>query len=306
VHNDIEHHLPLLIEELSSKDSDEAIDTKWRAILTRFFNNVSITLKDNKIDDCQLAEPHLKLMVPAIDTRGHFEITSLDHEKPFTENDCQLANALLTITRQFNSFQHAVEMGAAEERQRIARDLHDDVAARMLTLIHKLEQQKDIDIARSILKSLRNAIYTLDNRSTTTILDAITDIRAEIQERLNTIGMQLIWEQPCQLENMAFTPRQHINLNRVLHELTTNIIRHANAQFMSISVILNENWLNFRTEDNGVGFNMDECIPGKGIHNIQTRIKELNGQVEWNSKSETNNNKGCCVDISFPISTTTD
>ena len=306
MHNDLEHHLPLLIEELSRKDSDDAIDIKWKSILSRFFNHCTLNYKQGAIEECSLDAQGLKLLIPAINDKSHFEISTSSPQKQFDQDDIQLARALLKITSQFNSFQNAVEKGAAEERQRIARDLHDDVAARMLTLIHKLEQPKDIEIARSILKSLRNAIYTLDNRSTTTILDAITDIRAEVQERLNSIGMQLIWDQQCELDQLTFTPRQHINLHRILHELTTNVIRHTQAQFMSVTVMLNDNQLHFHSEDNGDGFDLDACIPGKGIHNIQTRVKELDGHVEWNSQQTTKNNKGCRVDISFPISLTTD
>ena len=89
--------------------------------------------------------------------------------------------------------------------------------------------------------------------------------------------------------------RQHINLQRILHEITTNVIRHAEAQFISVDFRCADHKLRVLVCDNGKGFDVDQCIPGKGIHNIQTRIEEINGKVSWD------NNDGCCIDIRIPI-----
>lgn len=305
MHRDLEQHLPYLIEELSNKDSGDSIDARWQSVLGQFFTPNSLEKHSSSIEQSQLSADKLILRVPAIESQQHYELDS-QPDRAFTESDQQLADALFKLCCQFISVQEAVEKGATEERQRIARDLHDDVAARLLTLIHQAKDQQSIDLARSILKSLRNAIYTLDNKSTTTILDALTDIRSEIQDRLNSIGMQLFWEQHSQFDELTFTPRQHINLHRIAHEVTTNAIRHAEAQFMSIDVELKEAMFHFTICDNGPGFNINECIPGKGINNIKTRVKELNGQVSWKTTNETTENEGCCVDIQFPISITTE
>ena len=299
MHKDLEQHLPLLIEQLSNKEASETIAARWASVLEKFFNESTLVSVQGQIEVCEISSDGHMLRVPAIHPHQLYQLTTHSTNK-FSENDAQLTDALLKLTRQFMSVQEAIEQGASEERQRIARDLHDDVAARMLTLIHQTRDQQSIDLARSILKSLRNAIYTLDNKSTTSILDAITDIRAELQDRLNSIGMQLIWNQPDDLESYTFTPRQHINLHRILHETITNVIRHADAQFMHIDIELDGEQLHIFACDNGKGFNMDECIPGKGINNIKNRVKELSGVVRWINN---NGQGGSCVDIRFPLST---
>jgi len=303
MHKNLEEYLPFLIEELSSKESNSSIDERWESVLKKFFSQTSLELIQENTESCLLNNDGQVLLVPAINQSQSYKLNSKDSQQKFSENDVQLANALLKLTHQFVSIQEAIEQGASTERQRIARDLHDDVAARMLTLIHQAKDQKSIDLARSILKSLRNAIYTLDNKSTTTILDALTDIRAEIQERLNTIGMQLFWQQPNDINELIFTPRQHINLHRILHEVTTNIIRHAGAHFVNIDIKLCANDFHVYACDDGTGFSQNECIPGKGINNIRTRVKELSGSVSWETKTtETGESLGCCIDIQFPIS----
>ena len=300
MHKNLEHHLPLVIEELSNRESSLSIDERWKSVLEKFFLNSTLETISGDIDHCELSEDAQILKIPAIEQNRIHQMTSNSSSK-FSDNDVELTDSLLKLARQFISVQEAIEQGASEERQRIARDLHDDVAARMLTLIHQAKDQNSIDLARSILKSLRNAIYTLDSKSTTTILDAITDIRSELQDRLNSVGMQLFWSQPQNIDNLTFTPRQHINLHRILHESVTNVIKHANAQFVTIDIKIDNNDFYIFACDNGKGFNMDDCIPGKGINNIKNRVKELNGQVQWNN-TNTEDQGGSCLDIQFPIS----
>ncbi len=299
MHKDLEQHLPLLIEELSNKEASESIAARWASILEKFFNESAVLPVQGNLEHCEISSDGLTLSVPAIQPEQVYQITTHD-SSTFSEHDAQLTDALLKLTRQFISVQEAIEQGASEERQRIARDLHDDVAARILTLIHQTRDQQSIDLARSILKSLRNAIYTLDNKSTTSILDAVTDIRAELQDRLNSLGMQLLWSQPDNLEIYTFTPRQHINLHRILHETITNVIRHAEAQFMHIDIDISNDQIHIFACDDGKGFNMNACIPGKGINNIKNRVKELNGEVQWINNKD--GQSGSCLDIRFPIS----
>lgn len=306
MHKSLEKNLPFLVEEFSS--SGTSIESRWESILKRFFSDCTIKPLNEAINQCLIFNKQKVLAVPSIDhTHGYVLITK-DPATKFNKDDIELANSLMKLTKQFITIEEAVEKGATEERLRIARDLHDDVAARMLTLIHSVKDEQTIALSRSILKSLRNAIYTLDNKASATILDAITDVRSEIQDRLNSIGMQLIWHQSDKLAGLHFTPRQHINLNRMLHEITTNIIRHAKAEFMEVIINFDQQNLLIECSDNGQGFDIQSCIPGKGINNITTRALELGGTAGWFNLSdkETGENKGSCVKISFMISEATE
>lgn len=301
-HN-LDQQLPHLLQELCSQDNVQPLNTRWESLLTQIFPDADLSCHNQSIDQCQLSDDHSRLKIPAIYNGHMYELQAATSTTGFSTTDIRLIESLLTMTRQFISTQEAIKQGALEERQRIARDLHDDVAARLLTLIHSSDNEQTIRLTRSILKSLRNAIYTLDNKATTTILDAITDMRSEIQERLNTLGILLDWQPLNAFDGLSFTPRQHINLHRILHEITTNIIRHADANIVSISLGLDHNRFHLRSCDNGQGFDIQHCIPGKGINNIQVRVAELNGQVSWQNNTNTEFETGCCVDIHFPLTT---
>ncbi len=306
MHKNLEKNLPFLIEEFSS--SGTSIDERWKAILQRFFSDCILVKSSHTINRCIINEEQNMLEVPSVLLKHGYILNSTSKTTLFNSDDIELAESLFKLTIQFLTIEEAFEKGAAIERQRIARDLHDDVAARMLTLIHTVKDEKSVAISRSILKSLRNSIYTLDNKSTALILDAIMDVRAEIQDRINSIGMQLIWHQSDNLKGYSFTPRQHINLNRMLHEITTNIIRHANAEFMEVIIDLNQLQLSVECSDNGQGFDLKSCIPGKGLNNIKTRAQELGGDANWFNLNDpqTGENKGSCIRVNFMITDTTE
>lgn len=202
MHKSLEKNLPFLIEEFSS--SGTSIDSRWKSILQRFFSDCTLSLSKHTVEKCQINDQHNILEVPSILLKHGYTLNAINSETLFNISDIELADSLLKLTKQFITIEEAVEKGATEERQRIARDLHDDVAARMLTLIHTVKDEQTIALSRSILKSLRNSIYTLDNKSTASILDAITDVRSEIQDRLNSIGMQLIWHQGENLKGLCY------------------------------------------------------------------------------------------------------
>jgi len=305
MHKSLEKNLPFLIDSFSN--SELPIENRWKSVLTDLFPAYDLVPAEYPIEKCQLNEQCNTLAIPSIKTPNGYHLKIRNNRTLLSDNDIDLVASLLRLAKQFISVEDAVEQGAAEERKRIARDLHDDVAARMLTLIHAVKDQQTIDLSRSILKSLRNSIYTLDNKSSVTILDAITDVRSELQDRLNPIGIQLFWQQSEQLSGLTFTPRQHINLNRMLHEAITNIIRHANAQYVEINIELEQQHLKATCCDNGSGFDIDQCIPGKGINNIKTRVLEINGTANWHAvnNNELNETQGSCVEIKFPIKNTT-
>lgn len=299
----LDEHIQQLLNTLCNRESSVPMNSRWEQVLSTFYELSEIEKRSGDIEQCQLLNDGLQMQVPAPELGNHYLLHAPDSNIPFGQKDIQLLSSLLKVSQQFISIQQALDQGAETERQRIARDLHDDVAARLLTLIHKLDDQGCIELARSILKSLRNSIYTLDSRSTTSISHAITDIRAEIQERFNSVGILIDWHQQDTFDELVFTPRQHINLQRIFHEITTNIIRHAKADFIHVKISRNDNHIHIIACDNGQGFDINACIPGKGINNIQTRVKELNGTVEWNPavEYEHNSNSGCCVDICFPL-----
>jgi len=90
-----------------------------------------------------------------------------------------------------------------------------------------------------------------------------------------------------------------ITLFRIIQELITNIIKHAEASKAEISLTQLDNNLNIIVEDNGLGFDSSSIATknGLGLTNIQKRVEHLHGNLEIDSQ----NGQGTTIIIEIQI-----
>jgi two-component system, NarL family, sensor kinase len=88
-------------------------------------------------------------------------------------------------------------------------------------------------------------------------------------------------------------------LYRVIQESVNNVIKHADASHLDISIIKDTDGIAVTIEDNGKGFLVQTITDeaGIGLKNIKTRIGYLKGTVEWHSSPK----KGTLVAIHVPV-----
>ncbi|WP_069658830.1 sensor histidine kinase [Arcticibacter eurypsychrophilus] len=87
-----------------------------------------------------------------------------------------------------------------------------------------------------------------------------------------------------------------IAIYRIIQELTTNIIKHANATKASLRVSINRREIRVRLEDNGRGFDVSKSNDGSiGIRSIKSMLYLLNGKFEISSKPKPDT--GTVIDI---------
>src|SRR5690606_25078558 len=90
-----------------------------------------------------------------------------------------------------------------------------------------------------------------------------------------------------------------ITVYRVVQELLTNAVKHANADEVILQCSELDGWLFLTVEDNGKGMELtkSDSSKGLGLVNIQNRISLLNGQIETLSQS----GEGTTVNIQIPL-----
>lgn len=98
--------------------------------------------------------------------------------------------------------------------------------------------------------------------------------------------------------NERLSNNAELVLYRVIQECVNNVIKHANANTLDITIIKDENELSVTIEDNGDGFNINDAKKkdGIGLQNLVTRIKYLKGTIDW----DTSPGKGTVVVINIP------
>lgn len=168
---------------------------------------------------------------------------------------------------------------AAEERERIYADLHDDLGARLLQLIYQAPDAAQADLARAALQDLRDVV-TRSRGEPGTLEDVLSDIRREAEQRLAAAGIALAWEAPSALPEIMFDHARALHLYRIVREAISNAVRHARAQRLRIRVRVSAGQLDLEMTDDGSG-GAPAPTGGRGMRNMQERADELRGEIHW-------------------------
>jgi signal transduction histidine kinase len=190
-----------------------------------------------------------------------------------------------------------------EERDRIYRDLHDDVGAKLLGLAISAQRAnlpREADLARSALQDLRDVVSrsTQDN---TPLDDLLADWRAETEQRVQAAGLVLEWQFPEESAGINVSPQAALNLSRILRETVTNVLRHAGASHIRVVTEVGESEFRFSVEDDGVGFDAEKIKPHRGMSGMQARAAALGATLIW----QTVHPHGCRAKFCAPLAALT-
>ncbi|MEO5685982.1 MAG: ATP-binding protein [Burkholderiaceae bacterium] len=238
----------------------------------------------SQFDDGEQPEP--RLIVLRFAERG---------KRLFTAEDARLADRIVEQLRRAVAHDRAIEQGRSEERGRIAQDLHDDIGARLLTLMYKAPNTEMEDYVRHTLQDLKTLTRGL--AATTHFLShASAEWKADIAQRLAPTGCSLEWSFTQDVE-IQLNVVQWSGLTRILRELVSNIIAHAHATHATIHADLANGLLKLTVSDNGVGGTPKDWSTGLGLGGIRKRVRMLGGSIAWLQ----NTPAGVRCDVSVPL-----
>ena len=192
-----------------------------------------------------------------------------------------------------------------QERSKMAADLHDNLGSKVATLKLYLESYDDGDDFSSFyakLKMLMNETYTeIRNISKNKNFGAqinkglipSTKIIAKRISDSKKIDIKVInVDVKTRIENTL-----EIQIFRIIQELLTNIIKHAQATEAIVQFSEHENKLNIIVEDNGKGFNIEANRHGVGLTNIEKRVEKIDAELVIDSGS----GNGTTIILNIPL-----
>ena len=171
------------------------------------------------------------------------------------------------------------EQAASQERERIYSDLHDDLGAKLLSLVYRAESPVQADLARAILQDLRDVV-TRSRGTPGTLGDVLADIRGEAAQRLAAVGIGLRWDEADDLPDPLLDTGHALHLHRIVREAISNTIRHAQARHLRVRVRASAGELLLDLTDDGSGVPA-AVLAGSGMRNMRTRAGELDGRIDW-------------------------
>jgi signal transduction histidine kinase len=197
----------------------------------------------------------------------------------FTSEDARLTDRIVEQLRRAVHFDKAVEQGRSEERLRLAQDLHDDIGARLLTLMYKAQSPEMEDYIRHTLQDLKTLTRGLA-ASNHRLSHAAAEWKSDLTHRLDAAHIELKWTFIFD-QDILLTVVHWSALTRILRELVSNAIAHAQAQRLDIDFALESDRIELTITDDGVGRNPRAWSHGLGLGGVRKRVKQLGGEVEW-------------------------
>lgn len=201
------------------------------------------------------------------------------------------------------------DIATLQERNRIAREIHDSLGHSLTALNLQLETGIKLlktnpdraeaflaeakKLGSTALKEVRQSVSSLraDPLEGKSLEDAIASLLAEFQRTTNIspdyqINIEYIL--PSEVKNAIY---------RIVQESLTNICKYADATQVRIDIITELNHLYLTVKDDGKGFNSDRNITGFGLQGMRERTLALGGWFEIDSAP----GHGCKIIASFPL-----
>lgn len=261
-------------------------EDRWRALLHRLFEPLHIDASAAILVGPAILEDGLALGIPSTAASPAMVLRFARGGRTlFGADDLAAARQAVGLLAQAEASRVAYERGAAEERRRIAQDLHDDVGARLLSGLHRSDLTETRSALRDAIAEIRLVVSGLAGERRP-LADVLADLRHEAFDRLGAAGVALDW--PLDAETDAAVEIDYAvqkALRSALREMVSNTIRHAQASTMRIRIAREGDRLTLVASDDGVGMAADRPRDtdgiglGLGLRGLAKRLEALGGAL---------------------------
>ena len=177
------------------------------------------------------------------------------------------------------------ENAAAQERQRIMREIHDGLGSRLFVSLSRVERgdmppAEIEDALRSCISEMRLAFDTLAPQEQD-FGSSLGNFLFRWRSQLQACGMRLTWDIAVPERALHVSPHAALQLLRVAQEALTNVVKHAGASTVHVQLRLADGHLELEVRDNGIGAaGVGPDSSGRGLTNMRTRASQLGGRLD--------------------------
>ena len=294
------HELFREVVDVTFAASAQERSERWHGLLRRLFDPLVMTPLEHAVADIEIGQEGLEVRLPAVADTPSLQLRyPWRGQKLFGSSDRDLARELVRLMRYVEVSRDAFERGGVEERRRIARDLHDDVGARLLSGLYKTEVIDTHRVLRDALADIRTIVSGL-SADHLPLGQVIAALRHEAGERLAAAGIELQWPLAAADESARLLDyRVYRSIVSAHREIVSNVIRHAGATEVDVTVTQEEHALSITIADDGIGIDPDNAngrADGNGLRGIIRRLADLGGSCTVLPAA-----RGSTIRISLPL-----
>lgn len=253
----------------------------WMGVLEQAFRPGHVETAATAPDAVAITNEGIEMHVPAYPWAGPVSLGfAAQGRRLFARQDVALVEELAEITSAAYADRLSYEKGAEEERQRIARDLHDDVGATLLSGLHAQDEGRRQETLVEALSDIRRIAHDLSGRETVTER-FVAQLRHDTRERLRAHDVTLDWPLGSADDDGAVLPyRFHHNAAAMVREAVSNAIKHGGAGTIGVTSEIVDGRLNIRVSNPmGETTRAELSSDGIGLRNIASRAAELGGTM---------------------------
>lgn len=237
------------------------------------------------------------------------ELRARIHELLKTEN-IRLEAKVLARTRELSNLASHLTNAREEERQHIARELHDEMGSALTAakmdaswLRRTLGAEANGDVqerVHRVVESIGGTI-TLTRRLVDDLQPPLLK-GLGLVEALRSLGEQFQIEMPVEMDlpeqGLAMSPAQSLALFRIAQESLTNVRKYANASQVKLGLFEEEEKVVLSIQDNGLGFEThNTAVHGHGIVGMKHRTQMFRGSLTLRSAP----GKGTHIEVRMPL-----
>jgi PAS domain S-box-containing protein len=223
---------------------------------------------------------------------------------------------LKAYSAQLRAFSARLESAREEEGKRIAREIHDELGSALSGLRWELEEVDEVisetkDLAQlTALRAKIAGMITLTNRTLSAVRRIAAELRPFVLDELGLIEA-IEWQAEqfqartgivchceCALESIELNQKQATAIFRIFQEALTNILRHAEATRVEITMKKEAGEFVLSISDNGRGIKEEEKSESLGLLGMRERTDMIGGKLEVSGIIE----KGTTITLRVPIS----
>ncbi len=220
------------------------------------------------------------------------------------------------ILRQENHLQTAVYEAEKAERNRIARDMHDELGSGLskIAILTNNVMQRTVNIdgvntdmenisktSRSLVSNMSDLVWAL-NADDTNLDFLIARVREYVYDFLEECNIDFKATFPEEVPDIQITKELQRNLFLSFKEILNNTVKHAKASKIIIDFALTGKGIEVKISDNGIGFDPEKGRKnGNGLRNLKKRMEQINGDFTFITTA----NEGTTSQLIVPLRNTT-
>ena len=275
----LEDHVASLLELSALRSGSVEAAQHWRSILDKVFEPQKMDVQAQPRADVCITAQGVQLMVPDLAGQMLCLTAAGRGTRLFNTDDLHFAQTLTRLAEHASQFERTYHEGAAQERKRIAADLHDDIGGKLLHLAN--QSGSDGQYARNALEDLRTLTRGLSGQ-TRTLDNLFADLQYQLAQRADRQGVAFQWQ--CDLGAAAqegVGARQATVLASICSELLRNALQHGSVSNVRFRFFIHEGSFHMACTSDGERSNPQQWTPGLGTTSIKRRVHDLQGQCSW-------------------------